>query len=99
MFGSPTKLLFEYILGIKQERDSAGFERIVIEPALNSGLSYVSGHLTAQNGKIQVAYRRDGEKITLDISLPQGVEATVRLGEKEFGLTSGGRGNFSCRCE
>ena len=76
MFGSVVCYLFEYILGIRQTPDSYGYRKILIAPA---GVVNAEGHLTAPTGKIAVSYRKEDDRETLTVSLPQGVEAELRL--------------------
>lgn len=76
MFGSVVCYLFEYILGIRQTPDSYGYRKILIAPA---GVVNAEGHLTAPTGKIAVSYRKEGDRETLTVSLPQGTEAELRL--------------------
>ena len=45
MFGGPVKYLFYRILGIRREKDDAGFEKVVIDPKTNG---------TTGNGKVAV---------------------------------------------
>jgi len=84
MFGSPTSLLFEYILGIKQEPDSAGYRSLIIEPSLSAGLDHARGYITSELGKIEVSYKKENEEFILSVSIPDGARATVKLGDKEL---------------
>ena len=99
MFGSPTALLFEYVLGIRQESSSAAYKNIIIEPAVNTGLSYAKGHITVEGGAIEVSYTKEDNRISLSVSLPKGVTAAVKLMDKEIRLTGESTETLSCFCK
>lgn len=77
MFGAVTTYLFEYVLGIKQEKDSVGFERIAIRPMYTETVSSASGHITTERGVISVSYERREGKTILRVSIPDGVVAKI----------------------
>ena len=77
MFGAVATYLYEYLLGIKQCKDSYGFDRITISPAYVDSLDYVKGHITTEKGKISVSYKKTNGKVTLYLELPDGIHAVV----------------------
>ena len=77
MFGAVATYLFEYILGIKQEKDSYGFDRITVSPSYVDSLDRVKGHITTDKGVISVSYEKINGKVTLYVSLPDGIHAKV----------------------
>ena len=78
MFGAVATYLFEYLLGIKQTKDSYGFDRITISPAYVDSVDYVKGHITTDKGVIRVAYEKVNGKAALYLNLPDGIRAKVR---------------------
>ena len=78
MFGAVATYLFEYILGIKQTKDSYGFDSITISPAYVDSIDRVKGHITTDKGVISVAYEKVNGKAALYLSLPDGIHAKVR---------------------
>lgn len=78
MFGAVATYLFEYILGIKQEKDSVGFDRISISPAYSDMIDNAEGHITTEHGVIRVSYEIHSGKTTLRVSIPDGIVANVR---------------------
>ncbi len=58
MFGSPVKLLFTEILGIKQREDSSGFADCFLEPADIAALQWAEGSIRTAAGTISVRWRR-----------------------------------------
>ena len=55
MFGAVNEYIFTYILGIKQCEDSAGYEKIKIEPAVIPECGNISGSIITKNGKVSVS--------------------------------------------
>ena len=78
MFGAVSTYLFEYLLGIKQTKDSYGFDCITISPAYVDSVDYVKGHITTDKGVIRVAYEKVNGKAALYLNLPDGIRAKVR---------------------
>lgn len=77
MFGAVVSTFFEYILGIRAE--DAGQRNLVIAPVLIDALSFAKGYTTVPAGKVGVAYEKKDGKMVLDVELPEGVTAKVRL--------------------
>ena len=89
MFGSPTAYLFEYLLGIRHAEGDAGYERVVIAPAMNTPLTRVSGYIGLSVGRLAVSYEKADGAVTLEVTLPTGVEADILLGEKSITVKGG----------
>ena len=89
MFGAPVAYFFEYLLGIKQEKESAGYKAFTIAPMAVSRFGYMKGSMQVPNGKIAVAYEKADGKVKFDISVPSGVKAKFKYLEHEFTLQEG----------
>ncbi|MBO4883964.1 MAG: family 78 glycoside hydrolase catalytic domain, partial [Clostridia bacterium] len=50
-----------------------------IAPSFIAALNHASGSLETAAGPVRVAWRRDGEDILLEVSIPEGVAAELRL--------------------
>ncbi len=87
MFGAVTAYLFRYILGISQEDDSFGYEKILIAPGNISLKGSFSGKITVPAGEIEVTavYTEDGAEFR--VSVPE--EAVFRYKDKKIKLTKG----------
>ncbi len=70
MFGAVNTYLFEYLLGIKQDKDSYGFERVTVSPAYVDFIENLSGHITTGRGVISVKIETKEGKRTLEVSAP-----------------------------
>lgn len=71
MFGAVTRYLFSFILGITQEKNSTGYEKIVIAPQIPDGLNRASGHITTVRGKIAVSFVRTEREMDFYVTVPQ----------------------------
>lgn len=77
MFGAVSEYIFNYILGIRQTEDSAGYESVVIEPADIPECGDISGSIMTKKGRISVEVRYcDGVK-NVSFSVPENV-AVIR---------------------
>ena len=88
MFGAATRYLFSFILGITQEKTSAGYEHILIAPQIPDGLNYASGHITTVRGKISVTFKRTESEADFYVTVPQRARFTYGSG-CEFELRDG----------
>jgi alpha-L-rhamnosidase len=89
MFGAPVAYLFEYLLGIRQTEDSAGYKSIIIEPMSVDRFKWMKGSITTPNGVIAVSYVNDNGRVEFNISVPENTEAVFRFAEQEHKLKCG----------
>ena len=89
MFGAPVAYLFEYLLGIRQTEDSAGYASLVIEPMAVSRFSRMSGSIETPHGRVAVAYEKTDSGVSFKITIPAGVTAVFRYADKERSLQTG----------
>jgi alpha-L-rhamnosidase len=75
--GAVVGFLYTHILGLRQREDSAGWQRLRIEPTFAGGLAGASGKLRIPAGDIAIRWQRDGDRIELTASIPSGVEAVL----------------------
>ena len=85
MFGAVSQYLFEYILGIRQEADSACYEKVIVQPECMDVISRAEGHITTASGLIHVKY--DEKKIWVQI--PEKTTGVLILDGMEYALSSG----------
>lgn len=83
MFGASVRMLLSGVLGITQEKDSCGFEKLIISPKTPDKLDFAQGHITTPNGEVFVKWNKDGETITFEITLPDNTEARFCYGNEE----------------
>jgi alpha-L-rhamnosidase len=67
MFGASALHLFSGILGIRQDEDSYGYERVTLTPNLPEEMNFARGSLKTARGKIEVSLKREGEKVKASV--------------------------------
>ncbi len=85
MFGASVEYLFTKVLGITQEKDSYGYEKILINPKENSYLSFAKGHIETVKGKISVEFNKN----QFVVNLPEDTTARFVYGDIKKTLLSG----------
>ncbi|MGH8961214.1 MAG: alpha-L-rhamnosidase C-terminal domain-containing protein [Jatrophihabitantaceae bacterium] len=90
MLGAIDKWFTSGLAGIGQADDSAGFARLLIAPAIVGDLSHVLGRYATPYGTVSSEWWRSGRRLTLDVNVPIGSTATIRLpGEPDRAVPSG----------
>ena len=89
MFGAPVAYFYEYLLGIKQDKESAGYESVTISPMAVSRFQYMKGSMAVTKGEIAVAYEKVEDKVKFEITLPEGVRTKFKYLGKERILNKG----------
>ena len=67
MFGASARQVFSGILGIRQDEDSFGYERVTLAPCLPKEMNFANGSLSTVRGKIEVSLQREGEKVRVSV--------------------------------
>jgi alpha-L-rhamnosidase len=90
MLGHIEEWFYSGLLGIRA--GAPGFKQINIKPQLAGNLTWVQGRYDSAYGAIASAWKREGDKLTMDISIPPNTTATVYVptGEAE-GVTESGK--------
>ena len=89
MFGAPIAYFFEYLLGIKQTPDSAGYAKLAIEPLATSRFGRMAGSVKTPHGTVAVSYEKKDGRIAFAVEIPDGVEAVFKYGGGEYPAVSG----------
>jgi alpha-L-rhamnosidase len=75
-----------------------GYKRILVRPRPGGGLTHASATHESPFGRIEVAWRRDGERLHVDVAVPPGATATVQLPDPSFTPVDMGSGRRSFTC-
>lgn len=78
MFGAVTKYLFTELLGIKQKKESCGFESVEISPVFVDGLNKAKGFITTVKGRISVEYSKNKGEAEIILYAEPGINAEFR---------------------
>jgi alpha-L-rhamnosidase len=75
-----------------------GYRRILVAPRPGGGLSRASAAHETPYGRAEVSWIRDGARLDVDVLVPVGTTATVRLPNPEWKEVEAGPGrhHFSC---
>ncbi|MCC6123589.1 MAG: family 78 glycoside hydrolase catalytic domain [Pirellulales bacterium] len=76
-FGSVGQWMFQTVAGI--DLAEPGYRKIVIRPELGEGLDWVKAGYRSQQGTIRSAWRKEGGKMSLDVTIPANAAAKVYL--------------------
>ena len=89
MFGASALYLFSHILGITQQDNTYGYERVLIRPKIPDMLTYASGSIMTLKGEICVAFERTDRGVDFTIKLPDGMSADFEYENRKEKLTKG----------
>ena len=89
MFGGVARQLFTGFLGIRQKKDSYGYENIEIAPRIPEKLPYAMGSILTPKGEILVAWEKVEDGIGFEMNIPNGVKATFVYENKKIELQCG----------
>ncbi len=87
MFGACVRHFYSGLLGIRPKRYTSGYGDIVISPDLTTCVRRASGRIMTGWGEISVSFDRDRGYVEAEV--PQGVNALIRLGKREYSLYGG----------
>jgi alpha-L-rhamnosidase len=76
-FTSPDNWLYQGLAGIQADPAAPGFKRVVIKPAIVGAVTWVKAHHDSPYGRIVSNWSRDGERLTMDVTIPANATATV----------------------
>ena len=64
MFGACSRLFFQWVLGIRQPEGSAGYEKVIIDPAFDPEVGFAEGSIETPKGRIYVRWEYvDGKPV------------------------------------
>ena len=89
MFGSPVAYIFEYLLGIKQHENTAGYREVTIAPQAVECFGRMSGGIMTPKGRISVGYERCEGRVIFTVNVPGDVSADFKYLDMSVVLTEG----------
>jgi alpha-L-rhamnosidase len=105
-FGSVGQYLYEDVAGISA--GDVGFGKIRIQPVIGDGLTWAKATYDSVRGPISSSWKKDGSKLTVDVTIPANTTATVVVpgqaslnGQKPVSVENGksvfsiGSGNYT----
>lgn len=76
-FGSVAGWMLEYIVGIRVS--APGYRRFIVNPTPGADLTHARGSLSTAFGTIESGWRLQDGVLTLDVTVPPGTEAVIRI--------------------
>jgi alpha-L-rhamnosidase len=106
MFGDFVAWAYQYLAGIRlpetaestsavQLVTSRGFKDFVIKPQIINDLTHVSASVESPYGKITSEWKRDGKKVTLNVTVPANTTATIKLPNHPIQKITSGKYTFT----
>lgn len=86
-YGSIGDWLYRVVAGIDLDEAEPAYKRIVIRPQPGDGLEWVNAELDSMYGKIRSAWKKDGDKLTLDVVIPANTTAKIWLPGSDADVT------------
>ncbi|MHB8900163.1 MAG: family 78 glycoside hydrolase catalytic domain, partial [Thermoguttaceae bacterium] len=77
MLGHIEEWLYSGLLGIRA--GSPGFRHIVIRPQMPGDLAWAEGHYDSMYGRIASRWRREVNRVTMEVTLPANTTATIHV--------------------
>jgi alpha-L-rhamnosidase len=78
--------------GIRPDPAAPGFKHIIIKPAVVGDMSWVKCHYDSPYGRIVSNWKREGDKLTMEVTIPANTTATVHVPAKDSAaVTEGGQ--------
>ncbi|MGV3618868.1 MAG: family 78 glycoside hydrolase catalytic domain [Fimbriimonas sp.] len=90
MLGHAMEWFYGWVLGIRQEAGSVGWDRLLIAPEPGA-LTTAKGKTKTRHGVVAVEWRRTGHDFRLTVEVPKGSRATVALPVQAGSLTVDGK--------
>lgn len=101
--GGVISYLHRYVAGIQPVADpgqaEAGYRQFTVAPLPSCGLTWARARFDSIRGPIVSAWTLDGDDFQLEVEVPSGALATVRLPDGTSSQVASGRHHFRCRCD
>jgi alpha-L-rhamnosidase len=96
--GSVISFMHTHIAGIRFDQTAPAYRRFRVEPVPGGGLSWARALLDSPYGRIESAWRVDTNRnFHLDVTVPPGTSADVRLPDGSRETAAPGRWTFTCK--
>ena len=83
MLGQINEWFFHDVAGIQHDPAAPGFKKIIIKPAIVGDLTWVKCHYDSNHGRIISNWKREGDNLTMDVTIPANTTATVYVPAKD----------------
>jgi len=74
---------YQGLAGIRPDETGPGFKKIIIKPAVVGDLTWVKCSYDSIHGRIVSNWKREGNQLTMDVTIPANTSATVYVPAKD----------------
>ncbi|MCD7822260.1 MAG: family 78 glycoside hydrolase catalytic domain, partial [Clostridiales bacterium] len=89
-YGSIGEWMFRTIGGLELDENRPGYEHFFIRPQIGGGLEFTEISYRSSYGKITIKWRKNGDVVTLDVTIPANTSAEIQLVQAREVLDDGG---------
>ena len=90
--GTPGAWFYQGLAGIRPDESGPGFKKIIVKPAVVGDLTWVKCGYDSIHGRIVSNWKREGGKLTMEITIPANTTATVHVPARDAaGVTESGK--------
>ncbi|MEI8197935.1 MAG: alpha-L-rhamnosidase C-terminal domain-containing protein, partial [Phycisphaerae bacterium] len=82
-FTSLDAWFYQGLAGIRPDPAGPGFKKIIIKPAIVSDMAWVKAHYDSPYGRIVSNWKREGDTLTMDVTVPANATATIFVPAKD----------------
>ena len=83
------EIFFTHLAGFKDVEN--GWESFTVAPVLNCGLEHVRASVKTPLGKAECSWKKTDDGYTVEVTVPEGSEAKIRLSDKVDVIQNGGK--------
>jgi len=90
---------YQTLAGINYDRQQPGFKHIIIQPTLAGDLTWVNAHFDSPFGRIGSNWKKNGNLLTMEVTIPANTTATVYVPTKDAaGVAESGKPAAQAKC-
>ncbi|MFC1652211.1 family 78 glycoside hydrolase catalytic domain [Planctomycetota bacterium] len=83
-FTSPCNWLYQGLAGIQADPTAPGFKNVIIKPDVVGDVTWVKAHHDSPYGRIVSHWKREGDKLTMEVTVPPNSTATIYVPTEAF---------------
>jgi hypothetical protein len=88
MLGQINEWFYHDLAGIQGDPAGPGFKKIVIKPTVVGDLTWVKAAYNSVRGRIASEWRREGDRLSLKVTIPPNTTATIIVPAKDAGCVT-----------
>ena len=91
-FGSVGEWVWREIVGLNPDEARPGYAHFVVRPRIAGHITWARGRYDSVRGRIAIDWKREGEKFSLDVTVPANTTASVHVAASDAAnVTEGGQ--------